>query len=1191
MKSLLMRLLSMLAGVATGVLAGIIGLAVIIWFAGRYVGLESVPARLMVIGGLFACYLLWLLGKFIFLRVRGTKLAEDLASGLEDDQLKQKLDDVLKALKSTDLGRRFRGKGALYALPWYMIIGPSAAGKSTFYSRSGLNFPFKDDERYHLSGIGGTKNCDWWFSDQAVLIDTAGRYSNDDDSSEWLHFLQLLKKNRPRVPVNGVVLALPIDELLTGDRETLKTHAQNTRNRLQEIMSELGLMVPVYIVLTKCDRVRGFDAFFEDLSDAEAAQPWGVYVLDQTEDRKADVVSIFRENIELLNARLLEQRSQKMMLAQSATQRADIYQYPSQFAGASDRLMDFIELLFKDSPYHERPWFAGVYFTSSVQEGDVIERKNSLIKDMFSKALGLTYRTTESNRSYFIADFFTKVIFPLKDAVRGNRSRQRFNLAAKSLAFTAMVTIIVAAALTLTGTYTANLKLLGDYEKKAKTLVERLNNSQSSESERLEALTGLYRHYQDLQQISTYSPLRLFNRYDLIGTHGEPMRHLLVSTLETNVEDRVIPQFQKDLLSISQQWASLPDAQRNEQRLRYYQYLESYLMLTSHPEQYNRDKVAQFIANVWFDSFPESDLSLVYEKDIPTLTQLASLYLQFSFESLSDDAGDQWLMETDIASLAQQHLVTPPNASQLYQQLIAGGAGKYADVNVGNLLGAKANTVFANKVSFNGIYTVEAWHGYVNDAIKQLSQAASQGDWVLGMESVHDDEQDVDELAAKLERSIRRLYFNDYSEHWLAFVTKMRAKPSADLVQNIQAVKEISDPDGLLTKLFSSVKKNLMVTEVEVTKLDPVSGTDQSEGVKSVAKLNPVIPTFAALNKDLAELLLDRDDSGQADLLERYLAEIQPLAEELDNIKVASDVDMEARRYAAGVLSGDSGNKRLYSAWINVDNLLNEQSEKSRALVSTLMTTPLRSVWSGMVAASERSLEAIWQENVYRAYNTSIRGRFPFTENGSDATVRDVSLFLKPTDGLLWSFVNNELKPFVQVRSGNWKVRTWLGEGLSFDQSLFTGVNSATNVVKGLFDDYDLVSMRYWVSPIPSPGVSESVLEVDDNAYRYRNEPEEWREFNWSLDSSQFAQVQVHLNSGGGYADISFDGPWAFLRLLGKSEISHRNGTQFDVTWPLELGDGRTVNAQYRVRADRAGSILNKKMLTSFYLPRKIFKG
>ncbi|MEJ2063262.1 MAG: type VI secretion system membrane subunit TssM, partial [Reinekea sp.] len=1172
MRVLVMKLLPFLARFFTGIFAGFVGLAVIIWFAGRYVGLTSVQYRIIAILALFGIYLLWIVSHFLYTRLRGQKLAEDLAEDLGDDELKKKLQDVLSALKSTNLGRKFRGRGALYALPWYMIIGPSAAGKSTFYARSGLNFPFKDDERYHFSGIGGTKNCDWWFSDQAVLIDTAGRYSAEEDGPEWLHFLRLLKRNRPRVPVNGVILALPMDELLMSDKDSLQSHANNTRNRLQEIMSELGLMVPVYIVLTKCDMVRGFDAFFEDLSESESTQPWGVYVLDQTEDRKADVVGIFRERINTLTDRLLEQRTQKMLLTKSVLKRADIYQYPTQFTASADRLLEFIELLFKDSPYHEKPWLAGVYFTSSVPEGKVIENRGGLVKTMFSKVISNTHRANTNGRSYFVSELFTQVVFPLKEAVRGSRSRQRFNLAAKSFAFTIMVGVIVGSGLTLTGTYTANLKLLSNYETKAETLVERLESPEISEVERLNALAALHRHFQDLEEISTYSPLRLFTRYDLIGTHGEPMRNLLVRTLERAMTMQIRPYFMEEFSDLQVRWESMSDQDQNEMRLAYYDNLKVYQMLTSRPDQYDRDYVSRLLADIWFQSFGEDNVALSYDQDIGELKGLVALYLQYSFETLDMNMPNIWDQGSDIVTMAQKDLMTPPDADLLYQQIISKGNSLFEDVSLRDLLGPTVDGVLRNKLVFSGIYTEQAWHQFVKKEIKQSSYSASKGDWVLGLESVGSDDDKVEASADKLEQSIRRKYFSDYVDNWTKLVKDTSSINNRDLAESIQIIKMLSEEEGLLHTLFGHIQKNAFLAEVEQIEVENPSD-DGDDAISLPAP--PVIPAFASLSKDLRVLLKDSDDSGVADVLENYLAEVAPLADELDSIRVASDVDMEARNYAAGVLSGDSGNKKLYSAWINVDNLLQRQEKLSRVMISNLFTSPLKTVWAGMIDASERSLQAMWQDTVYRSYGGSIKGRFPFNDKGADAAVRDVTQFFSPDVGLLWSFVDAELKPFVQIRSGNWKVRTWLGHGLAFNKDVFSGVNSANQIVTSLFDDQNVVSMRFWVSPVPTPGVSESIFEVDSNTYRYRNEPEEWREFNWSLESSQFAKVQIQLNSGSGYADLSYEGPWAFLKLLRSSEVTHTGGTQFNVLFPLQLSDGKRVAAQYKIRADRVGSVLN----------------
>lgn len=62
----------------------------------------------------------------------------------------------------------------LYQLPWYVIIGAPGAGKTTALVNSGLHFPLADRfGKSALRGVGRTRNCDWWFTNDAVLLDTA----------------------------------------------------------------------------------------------------------------------------------------------------------------------------------------------------------------------------------------------------------------------------------------------------------------------------------------------------------------------------------------------------------------------------------------------------------------------------------------------------------------------------------------------------------------------------------------------------------------------------------------------------------------------------------------------------------------------------------------------------------------------------------------------------------------------------------------------------------------------------------------------------------------------------------------------------------------------------------------------------------------------------------------------------------
>ncbi|WP_164454466.1 type VI secretion protein IcmF/TssM N-terminal domain-containing protein, partial [Pseudomonas viridiflava] len=96
--------------------------------------------------------------------------------------------------------------------PWYLVIGMSAAGKTSLLTRSGLSASIASSANEHQSG---TQHCDWYFSPEAVMIDTAGRYLRDDQSaSEFAGFLRMLKKQRSKAAVNGLVLVVSLPELL-----------------------------------------------------------------------------------------------------------------------------------------------------------------------------------------------------------------------------------------------------------------------------------------------------------------------------------------------------------------------------------------------------------------------------------------------------------------------------------------------------------------------------------------------------------------------------------------------------------------------------------------------------------------------------------------------------------------------------------------------------------------------------------------------------------------------------------------------------------------------------------------------------------------------------------------------------------------------------------------------------------------
>ena len=221
-------------------LAGVAALCLLTWHAGPLLSLGAarplapVWVRATVIGViLMACATYWLYKLWQAVKADPDAIANFFTAKSEQDKRKnetrEQLKDVtgsvqramarLKNLRgSGGLRRIIEGKRYLYDLPWYMIVGSPDAGKTTALLNSGLQFPLARKMggpagSAAFAANGGTMHCDWWLSNEAVLIDTAGRYTTQssnaaNDAIEWRGFLGLLRKHRTRAPINGAIVAL-----------------------------------------------------------------------------------------------------------------------------------------------------------------------------------------------------------------------------------------------------------------------------------------------------------------------------------------------------------------------------------------------------------------------------------------------------------------------------------------------------------------------------------------------------------------------------------------------------------------------------------------------------------------------------------------------------------------------------------------------------------------------------------------------------------------------------------------------------------------------------------------------------------------------------------------------------------------------------------------------------------------------
>lgn len=469
-------------------LLGILAIAALIYFLGPLLAFAGIRPfadelnRYIAIGVLFLLWALWQGWKALRARKKNQQMLnqlvqakqpglspEELASKEEVGELSERLQDALQSLEKIRKDKGKANDAYLYQLPWYIIIGPPGAGKTTLLANSSLNFPLSDKYgKDAMRGVGGTRNCDWWFTDDAILLDTAGRYTTQDsqqavDQASWLGFLDLLKEYRGRQPVNGVLVAVSLVEFLQQGPEARAQHAKAIRKRIQELHEHLGIRFPVYMLFTKADLVAGFMDFFDDLDREGREQVWGM-TFPYVDDPASSNVGQFDAEFALLEERLQQQLVEKLERERSAERRRSLYLFPQQFSSLRESLQEFLAQVYQPSRYEQTVMLRGVYFTSATQEGAPIDRIMASLASSFGVAPQQVSRFSMQGKSFFINRLLNGVVFNESGLAGANLKLARKLQWAQSIAAVGAVVLTLLVGMIWVVSYLNNRSFIAAYE-------------------------------------------------------------------------------------------------------------------------------------------------------------------------------------------------------------------------------------------------------------------------------------------------------------------------------------------------------------------------------------------------------------------------------------------------------------------------------------------------------------------------------------------------------------------------------------------------------------------------------------------------------------------------------------------------------------------------------------------------------
>ncbi|MGB0128799.1 MAG: type VI secretion system membrane subunit TssM [Rhodocyclaceae bacterium] len=1162
-------------------LLGLAAAAAVVWFAGPllvfagHAVLDGETARLVLILAMVVAWAVVVVRRVYVARRANEQIAAGISAPPPPDATAQAEEDLLarSEAEATGLDERFReavaalratrkqGALDLYQLPWYVVIGPPGAGKSTILANSGLRFPLA--ERFGpgaLRGVGGTRQCDWWFTDDAILLDTAGRFFTQDsdrvvDATAWATFLALLKQYRRRRPINGVVLAISLVDVIAQNSEARAVTLAAVRQRMDELHAEFGLRLPVYIVFTKSDLVAGFTEFFDDLGKEERAQVWGTTFAADEAETAAAFAREYDGLLGRLNVRLLARLDKES----DPRRRALVFTFPQQVASLKEAVSGFVADVVRATRYEAPLWVRGVYFTSGTQEGTPIDR----IMGGLARALGLDAQRvgprSSSGRSYFVADLLQRVIFPEAELVGTNPRLERRRAWLHAFGYGAMACALVAAIAVWSMAYTRNqadmarlAQRVDNYEAIAATPLP-ASASFDEVLPRLDAICaaadvypGSAGAYKAIRELGLYQGTRLGSAARRACLRE--LNRLLVPTMAASIAGQL-------------------RASGRETDLQYAA-LKAYLML-SQPEHRDPAFFKAWMQFLWETRFARA----------PQTVQALSAYL----DTLLAEGLDPVTLEEDLVKETRLALNRLPLAQVVYGRLKnAALTGDEKPLRLPDLLGPGGGKVF---VSRGGIAADQAVprlftrDGYLRIFLpesKRLTSTIRGESWVLGQD---ENQLNVAELA-RLDQGVADLYFAEYARRWQNLLADLQIVALSNPAQGLEVLAFLSGRNSELRTLLQAVERNTALTRPE-----PATGAPEGklDGVLQKAK------------EDISTLLGPKIGARTADLVtvlpgvevEQRFAPINALLRVEEGKPAAIDAITEQLAALYADLDSDAGPG-------TADPVRRAEGAAARRLKETAIAQPqpvkdwlLQLAGATEDVAAKRQndeaqkqraenkkdllakINAAWSADVFPFCVAAAANRYPIDKrSGAEATLKDFGRLFGP-GGLIDAFVKDHLKAFIDSSARPWR---WRGtKDIDFDASAeaLRQIEIAALIRDAYFRDGSQVpAVDFTLKPILfDKNAKEVTLDIGGQKLAFRPGAPVAQTVHWPAPGGAVeAQIRFEDLDGKTASKVG-EGAWALWRLFDSARLEKGSGERIVATF---TADGQ--RAQFEIRA---GSVFN----------------
>jgi type VI secretion system protein ImpL len=1071
---------------------------------------------------------------------------DDKTQAIDAQRMTQR-NKLTEALADMRKARGSAGGGYLYEFPWYVIIGPPGAGKTTALLNSGQRFPLAERHgAQEIKGEGGTRNCDWYFTEQAVIIDTAGRYTTQDsdqsiDQAGWRNFLGLLKETRPSQPLNGVLVVFDVAYLIGRTQDERRADARAVRTRLIELQETFGLRLPVYVAFTKLDRIAGFAEFFDDLSKEEREQVLGLTFPYQ--EKGAPPHKSFSDAFDRLLARLKGRLLDRLQAERDLPRRNLIFGFPAQFASLRPIVDEMLTEAADESRFATPLLVRGVYFTSATQQGLPIDRLMGVLSQKFGVSQMQMPAQVGAGRGFFLQRLFEGVIYREAGLVGANASVVRRRRLIRLVSFATIGVITLGLTGLWVWSYIENAALIARVNTRVADLAPQIaaasdpaTNLGDGDTTRildlLNAIRDLPTGYAD-QQAGRAGAVG-FGLYQGRWLGGETSG-LYRRALTNLFLPRLIMRAQRRLFD------NLADADQT------YRNLKTYLML------YQTDRLQRDHITAWFQS------------DWAALPEDSRVALMGHLQALLTDLWDPLPGKNEpLVAEARDRAQRLSPAQRAYAQLTTGGSTRPWRITENNQGVSNVITRISRRPiteAFNGLYTIRCYYNWIVPRVPLVAAAAGQESWVFN---------DAAPRAGSeqgLQNEVLGLYYQAYIQQWESILTDLAFTDVSELNNAVRLFLGVSGNPSPYGRLMREIALQVKLTQPpqqaavasttggqtlqQITTAAQTGGqTDDCDSPATVPMLlgrgtfGLTIQAFTATSSAFTARIAGPDNP--AGVVDRHFLWLTDFA--------GGDATQMQDFLRLIANSGQLANQKLNEGGGAADlaQLMGQLDTQARAQLPPVIAAMVtRLATQGRVVAidTERAnIVSTWAQNVLPFCTRTTLNRYPFVRASNapnESGLDDFTRVFAPRTGLIDQFFQNNLTRHVDVTNPNqYRLRT---PGLNIDQSTLDMFSRAARIRDAFF-------------PLSGGGALTFIFDITTQvAGTTRQSVIEMENTTLTIEPPATPNATVQWNGRGGArlaldgddsAGFNIQGAWAFLRMFDRMSPRRVADDTYDLTLP-----------------------------------------